>query len=213
MKHTSSSSSVQVVLAAGLSSRMGTSKPLLRFDGKTALQLVLDAGTRGGCESAIVVVGHEAERVRRQHREFDDRVEWIVNADPGGPQLRSLQLALATAPSSFAAFFIHLVDYPLASTKVYCSLLEAIKADPDQHTVFIPSIDRRRGHPILCRWVVAKKLLALPSDRTARDVINSEAIAYVATNNAGVTRDMDTPDDYEALLALYRSDRDVDEAN
>ena len=199
----------QIVLAAGLSSRMGSPKPLLEFDGTTALDLVVSAAAGGPssnpCCNSVIVVGHLGAEVRAAHDFPADRVRWVENADPAGPQLHSLQLGLEAISPTASAFYIHPVDYPLATAEDYALLSRALDHDAGDHTVFILSHSRRRGHPILCRASVREKLLALGADQTARDVINNESISYVETSNAGTTRDMDTPEDYRALLEMYRA--------
>ena len=54
-----------IVLAAGLSTRMGAIKALLPIDGKPALVAVLRTIESAGLQSPIVVLGHNASEVRR----------------------------------------------------------------------------------------------------------------------------------------------------
>jgi len=200
---------VQIVLAAGRSERMGSPKPLLRFGGRTALALVLDAAAGAGVERSVVVVGEAGAEVIAAHG--PDRlplpVSWVWNREPGAEQLRSLQLALESIlrdpGSALSAFFVHPADHPLATVGDYEILLRALEGDGDAHDVFIPSHGGRRGHPILCRARLAASFLALRPDGTARDVIERARIAYALTPNAGVRDDMDTPEDYERLRSAY----------
>ena len=53
-----------IVLAAGLSTRMGRPKQLLPFGDKTILQTVVDTLLATDLEGVVVVLGHEAEAVR-----------------------------------------------------------------------------------------------------------------------------------------------------
>src|SRR6185503_20667438 len=55
-----------IVLAAGSSSRMGRPKMLLPLGGVTLLARVAQALLDGGLARVIVVLGHEADMVRRQ---------------------------------------------------------------------------------------------------------------------------------------------------
>ncbi len=198
----------QIVLAAGKSSRMGTSKPLLQFDGRTALDLVLEAGAAAGVCRSIVVVGVERDRVIEAHVKAVPRVEWVVNPDPDSDQLRSLQLGLRALPEGGCfVFAIHPVDCPLVLAQDYELLVSAVRSDTDGCEVFIPRYGERRGHPVLCRGSLREPFLALVPGQTARDVIRAAKRLEVETPNAAVARDMDRPQDYSDLLDEYRRTR------
>ncbi len=195
----------QIVLAAGQSRRMGSPKPLLNFDGKTALELILEAGRSAGCDGSIVVVGHRANDIRKAHQKLEG-VEWIFNDDPGSQQLRSLQLGLgALAPDT--AFFIHPVDCPLVRADDYRRLIDTQRGGDQEAAVYFITCGSRHGHPVLCAASVAKKLLELGPDQTARDVIKAASSIDVHTENEAVLRNMNTREDYAELLEVYRTTR------
>ena len=52
-----------VILAAGNSTRFGSSKQLLRFNGKTLLQHAIDEATKAGANPVVVVLGANANEV------------------------------------------------------------------------------------------------------------------------------------------------------
>jgi molybdenum cofactor cytidylyltransferase len=195
----------QVVLAAGRSERMGRPKALLGFGSETALSLVLRAGSTHAAR-ALVVVGQELMSALDLSGACAG-AEVVVNPRPQSEQLDSLQLALeALSASPPAGFFVHPADFPLVSAGDY-ALLAAAFRDPSLRAfqVFVPSHSLRRGHPLLCRWQLARAFLELPPGATARDVVARHAVAHVETPNRGVIEDMDTPEAYERLLARYTS--------
>jgi len=207
MEALSTGAAVQIVLAAGRSERMGTTKALLQFGKRSALALALDAAAGAGVEESIVVVGENASEVLVAHdvASSGTTVTWARNEEEGSEQLRSLQVGLsAIAREMIECFFIHPVDYPLATSQDYLLLLGALAAGKPETTVFFLSHNRRRGHPVLCRAALAEKFLGLRPGATARDVVEGEKQAYVVTENAGVLEDMDTPEDYQRLLEAYR---------
>ena len=53
-----------VILAAGISSRLGSPKQLLEFDGKTLLQHAIDTALATGCPKVMVVLGARAEMLK-----------------------------------------------------------------------------------------------------------------------------------------------------
>jgi molybdenum cofactor cytidylyltransferase len=193
-----------ILLAAGASSRMGRPKALLDFDGKTALQLALEAVR--GFAKPIVVLGPNHPEIRA--RVALGHVRVMLNLDVDSGQTASLRAALAILPQDVDAFFFMPVDYPLVTTADVARLVEAYRAEPDPaKSIFIPSHDMKRGHPVLCRRELAAEFLALPPGSSARDVINrvNSRVAHVIYPEAYVLMDMDTPEDYVRCLGAYRA--------
>jgi CTP:molybdopterin cytidylyltransferase MocA len=154
----------------------------------------------------VVVLGRDADAILAAEplAGLPLPVRAVMNLEDGSEQLRSLQIGLAAlAGAEHDTFFIHPVDYPLVVADDYRRLLAA--RGPGGAAVHILSFARRRGHPVLCDRAIASDFLALPPDRMAREVFERRTIAYVETPNPGVIEDMDTPEDYQRLLAAYRS--------
>ncbi|HEY5676319.1 MAG TPA: NTP transferase domain-containing protein, partial [Myxococcales bacterium] len=55
-----------VVLAAGLSSRMGTNKMLLQLGGTSLVRRAVSTALSAGLDPVVVVLGHQGERVRAE---------------------------------------------------------------------------------------------------------------------------------------------------
>jgi len=195
---------VPIVLAAGASSRMGKPKALLDFDGRTALQLVLEAVR--GFAKPIVVLGPNHQDIRARMALGHVRV--MLNLDVDSGQTASLKAALAILPGDMEAFFFMPVDFPLVTAGDVARLVEAYRAEADPaKSIFIPAHGVKRGHPGLCRHELAAEFLALPAGGSARDVGNrvSSRVAHVIYPEAYVLMDMDTPEDYVRCLEAYRA--------
>lgn len=192
-----------VVLAAGASVRMGSPKALCDFDGKTALDLVLDACAGQG--TPVVVLGAMREEI--QKRVDLSRVTLAINDEWESGQTASLKAGLSNLSPSAEAFLLFPVDFPVVAREdVEVLEAEYRKNRNPQKTVFIPSYSLQRGHPILCRRELADEFLALADDAPARTVVNRrpERIRYVDFEKPYVLMDMDTPGDYEKCLAAVR---------
>jgi CTP:molybdopterin cytidylyltransferase MocA len=192
---------VPIILAGGASSRMGRPKALLEFDGKTCLELALEA--MAGLEPPIVVLGPGAEEIRRR---VNLAGPVAINPVVESGQTESLKAGLRLLDPAAEGFLFQPVDYPLVTRREVARLLEAGRAEPSK-SIFIPSHRMRRGHPVLCRRPVADELLALPPGIPARAAIGArpERIAHVLFEEAYILMDMDTPEDYAERLAAYRA--------
>ena len=144
------SSLAQIVLAAGLSQRMGQPKPGLVLGGKTLLGRVLEAAAVAGVGRSVIVVGERGAELEATHDLASQPlpVRFVTNTVPGSEQLESLQVGLrALAEKPPDGFFIHPVDCPLSQAGDYLLLIEAF-CDPDAaaESVFLLSHNHRRGH-------------------------------------------------------------------
>lgn len=193
-----------ILLAAGGSTRMGRTKALLDFDGRTCLGLALDAVS--GLGEPVVVLGPNRAEVERQIRLDGARV--AVNPDVESGQTESLKAGLAMLPADAEGFLFYPVDFPLVTRAEVGRLVDAFRSPGlSEKTIFVPSHDLRRGHPLLCRRGLAAEFAALPTGVAARSVLNSrpERIAYVLFDEAYILMDMDTPEDYARCLEAFRT--------
>ena len=111
-----------IVLAAGESARMGRPKPLVPLSGRPLLSHVMSAvrGSRAG--DVVVVLGHEAERVRREVPLDGARV--VVNSRFAEGMSTSIRAGVnAVAPTS-RAFLIVLGDEPLVTSATLDALID-----------------------------------------------------------------------------------------
>ena len=101
-----------LVLAAGQSTRMGTAnKLLLPFRGSTVVAQTVDAVLASGVAETIVVVGHEAERVREALN--GKAVGLVENPDYTQGMATSIHAGINAVQSGTSAVMVCLSDLPL----------------------------------------------------------------------------------------------------
>jgi molybdenum cofactor cytidylyltransferase len=195
---------VAVVLAAGASTRMGRPKALLDFDGTPCVARVLAACRQGGASEVVLVTAPAGAEVRALGA---GTIE-AINQHPEQGMLSSLQAGLRALPPA-AGFLIFPVDFPVVPAADVRRLVEAFAGRAPGQRIFIPSFDRRRGHPVLVEAALAAEFLALSPEATARAVMSAHerAIAYVEAGDDRVLMDMDTPEDYRRCLERARLGR------
>ena len=193
-----------IVLAAGLSSRMGQTKPLLPWGQQTIIEHILSVLRDCAIEEMLVVTGHEREAVERR------LAEWLVRAvfNPHyatGEMLASIRVGLLSAAVEAEAALIVLGDQPALETSVIDKIVAAYRNG--QRHIVAPSYQMRRGHPLLISRKYWRDILALGEGQTLRDFLrrNGEAIHYVEVTTPSVLQDMDTPDDYRRELEGFLS--------
>ncbi len=185
-----------VVLAAGLSSRMGEHKMLLPWaDGKTIIESIVEQLIRSRLDHIVVVTGHRADDIRRVLKPLD--VPMVHNRQyRTGEMLSSLKVGLRALPASVSSAMIVLGDQPRLEAGVLHKLMKAYAEST--HTIAAPSYNQRRGHPILIHRTHWPEILDLPLEGSLRDFLNAHQsnILYVDVDTDSVLRDVDTPFEY-----------------
>lgn len=197
-----------VVLAAGLSSRMGEHKLLLPWrDNRTIIEHVVEQLIKSRLDPIVVVTGHQAKEVKSKLEQWD--VQVVHNkAFQSGDMLSSLKVGLSAMPASTTAALLVLGDQPSIQPKVINKVLLAYAEH--RHDLVIPSYQMRRGHPVLLGRRYWADLKALPNSATPRQLydMHADRIHYVNVDNDSILRDIDTRQDYERERKIDGADRD-----
>ena len=187
-----------VILAAGLSRRMGQPKMLLPWGQTTVLGQVISTFFLAGLQDILVVTGGASSQVEaeiiRLSKKFSLRFVYNPSFE-SGEMLSSLQFGLQSMHDQVEFALIGLGDQPQLSLQaVECVLSAGMTSNKG---LVVPSFNMRRGHPWLVRRDRWGQILALKPPQTLRDFINanSDQISYVDTDST-ILKDLDTPDEY-----------------
>ncbi len=110
-----------VVLAAGASTRMGENKLLLRLDGEALVARASRRALAAGLDPVLVVLGHEAERVRRELDGVACRP--VFNPDHASGQASSFRAGIAAVPEGAPAAVVVLADMPHVTAEMIAALV------------------------------------------------------------------------------------------
>ncbi len=190
-----------ILLAAGLSSRMGRPKLLLPWGETTVLGQVITTFAAAGVEDLLVVTGAEHDQIEGMVADLSPElpVRTVYNpAFAGGEMLSSIQVGLSALDSRAQAALIGLGDQPQVLEETVRSICNAFVQTKSQ--LVIPSFLNRRGHPWLAARPLWPGILALPSSTTAKQFLNTFTghMEYVPADRS-ILQDLDTPADYDRL--------------
>lgn len=188
-----------VILAAGLSKRMGTPKMLLPWGGNTILGQVVLTYARAGVKDVVIVTGGARQAVEGEVLKLsrDFPVRSIYNPQhEAGEMLSSLHCGLKAVGGGAVAVLIGLGDQPQLSLEALGRVISAY-AESGARLV-VPSCNMRRGHPWLVGRPLWQEILALSAPQTMRQFLSNHPgdIHYVETD-ATILKDMDTLEDYQ----------------
>jgi molybdenum cofactor cytidylyltransferase len=193
-----------VVLAAGRSSRMGgPNKLLAEIGGKPLVRHVVDAALASRARPVIVVTGHQRDKVEAALAGLP--VKFVHNphfADGLGTSLKAGVAALGALPAEADGAIVCLGDMPQVDAALIDRLIGAF--DPEHGAlVVVPTIDGKRGNPVVWSRRFFPDLMAVEGDVGARYLIGryTEAVAEVPLTGTAALTDIDTPEALEAVRA------------
>ena len=189
-----------LIVAAGMSSRMGDFKPMLSIGSITIAQRVIATFHQAGIEKIVMVTGYQAVTLERHLSGSgviflrNDRYETTQMFD-------SVQIGLEYLMDKCDRVLFTPVDVPLFTAGTVRRLLDSGAA------LACPVCDGQQGHPLLISAALLPKILADCGEQGLKGAVSrcGAALTAVAVNDPGTLRDADTPEDYSALVEYHNS--------
>lgn len=189
-----------VVLAAGAARRFGSQKLVAPVGEVPLVRASVERVLAAGPETTIVVVGHDADAVRRVLTGLP--VQIVVNPRADEGMSASLRVGLAALPPHAVAMVVALGDQPIDHDEVIPSLVARFGGD--DAAIVAPRYVGTQGLPVLFARRVFPEIDALRGDVGARRVVERDPsrVAYVDFDFP-MPRDVDTRADLDALIDSF----------
>ncbi len=189
-----------IVPAAGMSTRMGRNKLLLTFRQKPLIAHSIDTLLASEVAGIVVVLGHEAEKVRA---EIGDRKVTIVeNPCYRDGMSTSIRAGMAVISPRFEAVMVCLPDQPLIEASEINRLIHAFSEARDLgKSIVVPFFRGQRGNPVIMGSVHREAILKITGDAGCRGIVgqNPACVHMIEMDTDHVVRDIDGIEDYAAL--------------
>ena len=182
-----------IVLAAGLSSRMGGANKLLAdLNGLPVIERTLCAVVASGASEVCVVTGHEAVQLESLIQKMP--VNTAFNEDFSQGMASSIVTGVKSLGDDLDGVLICLGDMPAISSALIDGLIAAFEHQTAK-SICLPVFESQRGHPVLLGRDYLSSLLELRGDQGAKCIIaaNEVNVLEIQSNNEGVLLDTDTP--------------------
>lgn len=185
-----------IVLAAGMSKRMGVPKLVLPWGNTTIIGHVVQNLQNVGVTSIIVVTGGAHQEVADALESYPVTITFNEQY-PQDQMIQTLQCGIKILPEKVLAALVVLGDQPQ-------SRLEVVKALVDEYMVsrakiIFPSDGKRRGHPWMIDRSLWEDILVYSPAKTMRDFFRDHEgeIRYLIVGTDSIFQDIDTSGDYE----------------
>jgi molybdenum cofactor cytidylyltransferase len=189
-----------IILAAGASTRMGTPKQLLLFQGRSLLRSMAEAAIASRCHPIVVVLGSQADQIKQEVHSLD--LHSVVNlqwAKGMGTSIAAGMTALTAIRSDLDAVVIAVSDQPFAGSDLLNRLVESYQAT--QSPIVASAYANTLGVPALFDRSFFTALMTIDRDVGARDLIKRYAEKVVQVSFPEGAIDVDTPEHYQRLCS------------
>ena len=185
-----------IILAAGSSSRLGSPKQLLHFNGKSLLQHAIEQAKGSGCGDVVVILGAGAIEINSDIDDPDLIV--LENSQWEEGMASSIRSGIYhLMDTGVEAAIIMVCDQPYSNSALLKRMVDIYKETGK--AIVASEYDGKPGTPALFSRSVFASLLLLKGDKGAKQMImeHKEMAAFVEFPEGII--DIDTAEDYEIL--------------
>jgi molybdenum cofactor cytidylyltransferase len=185
-----------IILAGGLSTRMGKPKQLIKIGNSTFLEIIFRNHVSSGVDNVIVVV---PEFLKDDVKRLDLKNTTIIMR---GPELvnpiDSLKFAVRYISENTDSFFVHPVDFPLVRAETIKLLIKTYRKTGN--AIIKPIFNNKGGHPILLKCSLITEILVASSDIGLREIIRKDParVYNLVVDDLGVIKNINTKEDLES---------------
>jgi molybdenum cofactor cytidylyltransferase len=189
-----------IVLAAGLSSRMGNAnKLLLPYKNKPVIFNVVETIIKSGIPDVIVITGHEAKEV--QDALEDLPVRMVHNPRYPEGMTSSIQQGVSAAMGD--GYMICLSDMMLITEGEYRYICEVFARTlvHDPQCICVPRYNQEKGNPVIFSATYKSAILDNIEPEGCRNIVqnNREHLHFLEMTTPHILQDFDNPAEYKNL--------------
>lgn len=179
-----------VILAAGLSSRAGTHKMVLKIGERTIIENCVQ-GMYDVCSRIIVVGGYKIENIMSALKGYS-KVEIIFNKNYMDGMFSSVKEGIRYVQED--KFFLIPGDYPMVGKGVYYNMLQC------NGDIVVPTYNGKRGHPILINSRHISSILNNCKYSNLKEYIEPNKVVLTEVEEPGILIDVDTMEDFHGIV-------------
>ena len=187
-----------IILASGLSERMGTPKALLKWDESVSfLEKIVAEYTNAGCTQIICMVNPTTEALCKELN-LPKFAKLVINPNPELGRFSSIKIASQEVKNSDFCF-IQNVDNPFVSADI----IEKIWAKRDSNSWCSPIYKGKGGHPVLLPQVIIQEINKNNNlDITLHDILTPFQRINIEVDTDTILKNINTPEEYAKYFPI-----------
>lgn len=200
-----------IILAAGLSSRMGDFKPLMKLKQKTVIENLIDSVIEAEIDQIIIVLGFRGKdlenHIKNNYKYDLKKISFVYNENyKETDMLTSIKIGIRNL-NYCDGFYIIPGDMPAIKKDTFIILKNSMINTKSE--VVFATLDGYKKHPPLIAFDFKDNILNYEGEGGLRGIweIYNININYVSVKDYGCVIDIDTQKDYEELIK-YINNRD-----
>lgn len=202
-----------IILAAGLSIRMGRPKLLIQLHGEPMLARVVKTALKSRLERVILVLAEPAKAYRDAlgQTAVNQRLHTVINPNPQKGMASSLRVGLSAIRPGTAGAMVILGDQPWLQVHVIDGLMQTFLDSSSR--IAVPTVRGRRTTPVIFPSDLFPELMNETGDVGGRNVLNRhcDKIVYSELGSGYDDSDFDTPEDLKRTRPMLSLDGDTSE--
>lgn len=187
-----------IILAAGLSNRMGEPKLLLRVKGEPLISYPVSLASENELNPIVIVTGKDMKQLQQSLATYKD-VTYMENPQFESGMASSLKAGIREIQGLVDAAMIFLGDQPFIPSEVIQTLIQEYTLNKEKGVKIIrPRYAGTPGHPIIFDSSLFEQFESLDGDEGGKRVIqaNRKYVKFIDFVNEEWGVDIDTPQDY-----------------
>jgi molybdate transport repressor ModE-like protein len=187
-----------LIVAAGMSKRMGEFKPMLSIGSISVAQRVVATLSQAGVSKIVMVTGYNATALERHLS--GNGIIFLRNENYETTQMfDSAKIGLEYLKDKCDRILFTPVDIPLFTSATVKTLVDS------GAELACPVCQGQQGHPLLIASRLVDSILADSGEGGLQGAISrcGSPMQKIEVEDAGILHDADTPEDYRALLNMH----------
>ena len=189
-----------LIVAAGMSSRMGEFKPMLNIGSISVAQRIIATLQQAGAVKIVMVTGYNAVVLER-HLTGNGIIFLRNEAYATTQMFDSVKIGLRYLQDKCNKILFTPVDVPLFTAKTVKTILDS------GALLACPMCQGKQGHPILIANELVPEILTDSGEMGLKGAMDrcSVPLKRIDVNDPGTIHDADTPEDFSALVDYHNS--------